>query len=103
MPIAQYSTRLITPPRTLRAIILWQFPVLKKDALAGRVHSTVYDWHSTIDADRAVFNQIDNPATNFAGNYTLAIPGFKEGRLSWTSAFDGLRLAFNNRCRSRSI
>jgi hypothetical protein len=40
--------------------------------LGGSVSDS--DWSSVLDADQAMFSAV-NPATSFAGNYTLVIPG----------------------------
>jgi len=42
--------------------------------LGGSVSNTVTGWNSVIQADRAVFTASANPATNYAGQFTLLLP-----------------------------
>jgi hypothetical protein len=42
--------------------------------MGGTVSSTAAGWNSVIQADRAVFSTTANPATNYAGQFTLLLP-----------------------------
>jgi hypothetical protein len=44
------------------------------DALMGGTVSNAAGWNSVIHADRAVFSAAANPATNYAGQFTLLLP-----------------------------
>ena len=43
------------------------------DQITGRISDGI--WEAELVADRAVFSALTNPATNYAGKYTLVIPG----------------------------
>jgi len=42
--------------------------------MGGSVSNAAADWNSVIQADRAVFSANANPATNYAGHFTLLLP-----------------------------
>ena len=42
--------------------------------MGGSVSNAATGWNSVIQADRAVFNTNANPATNYAGHFTLLLP-----------------------------
>jgi choice-of-anchor C domain-containing protein len=44
------------------------------DQMTGTVSNAAAGWNSTIQADRAAFNSKTDPATNYAGRYTLFLP-----------------------------
>jgi len=44
------------------------------DQMTGSVSNAVEGWSSALIGERAVFNAKSNPATNYAGKYTLVIP-----------------------------
>src|SRR5439155_13286356 len=69
------TTRTIRRERGLTSlrIIMQSDPVLGADRLIGTVSDFV--WEADLKADRAVFDTRINPATMYAGKYTVVLPG----------------------------
>ncbi len=51
-----------------------QLRLATNDTVSGLVCPANGEWVAELAGDRAVFNSASNPASNFAGSYTLAIP-----------------------------